>query len=95
MSEVEVETLYLGRRARFGMHRDGTTVLAAARAAQLELPSMCEAGSCATCRARLRAGEVSMLANLVLGADELAAGYVLACQAVPLSARLTLDFDAA
>jgi len=93
MGEVEVEILYLGRWTVFGMQRDGTTVLEAARAAQVELPSMCEAGSCATCRARLRAGEVSMLANLVLDDSEIAAGYVLACQALPQSARLTLEFD--
>jgi 3-ketosteroid 9alpha-monooxygenase subunit B len=92
MATVTVVTTWQGHRAEFAMD-DGATVLEAARAAGVELPAMCEAGSCATCRAYLRAGTVNLLANSVLADDELATGWVLACQAVPDSAHLELDFD--
>lgn len=35
-----------------------------------------------------------MLNNLILDEAELAAGYLLACQTIPESAVLSLDFDA-
>ena len=38
-------------------------------------------------------GEVEMDLNHALGAAEIAAGYVLSCQAHPLSERVVLDFD--
>ena len=76
------------------MARDGRTVLEASRTAGVDLPFSCEAGCCSTCRAKLIAGELHMLNNLILDAAECAAGYVLACQAVPDSTHLCLDFDA-
>jgi enoyl-CoA hydratase len=39
-------------------------------------------------------GEVAMAANYSLEADELAAGYVLSCQALPTSGDVVVDFDA-
>ena len=82
-----------GTAAVFAMQRDGATILEGSRAAGLILPASCESGSCATCRAKLLAGRVSLLANFALDDNELAAGYVLACQAVPASVALVLDFD--
>ena len=93
-TDVQVTVLVLRERTTFSMCRDGSTVLEAGRAAGVELPYSCEAGSCSTCRARLVAGQVHMLNNLILDDTELAAGYVLACQAVPESEALSLDFDA-
>ena len=49
---------------------------------------------CATCRARLVQGEVTMKANYGLSAEEVAQGYVLTCQAVPLTDDVVLDYDA-
>ncbi|MCB1746874.1 MAG: 2Fe-2S iron-sulfur cluster binding domain-containing protein [Gammaproteobacteria bacterium] len=89
-----VRVRVFGTEDSFAMPRDGRTVLEAARGAGIDLPSSCEAGSCSTCRARLTAGRVHLLGNLALDDDELAQGYVLACQAVPESAELALDFDA-
>ena len=95
MSRTVVETVFQGHRATFEMERGATTVLEAAQAAQVDLPSMCTAGICATCRARLLAGEVTMLNNMALDDVEVAEGFVLACQSLPLSERLLLDFDCA
>jgi ring-1,2-phenylacetyl-CoA epoxidase subunit PaaE len=39
-------------------------------------------------------GEVRMRRNFALEDDELDAGYVLTCQAVPVSDAVTVDYDA-
>jgi ring-1,2-phenylacetyl-CoA epoxidase subunit PaaE len=91
--------------ARVVLVRDGLTreialspaqpdILTAAAAAGIELPFSCTSGVCGTCRARLLEGEVDMARNFALDARELAAGFVLVCQARPRSARVVLSFDA-
>ena len=94
MARVQVTVRMFGAEARFDMEDDGATVLAAAREAGVDLPSSCEAGVCASCRARLLVGEVELMNDLTLDPTERAAGYVLACQALPRSPSLLLDFDA-
>lgn len=71
----------------------GVALLDAAVAAGLDLPYSCKGGVCATCRARLCAGEVDMAANYALDPDEVAAGFVLTCQARARSARVVVDYD--
>ena len=93
-AETEVSVVVFGQHHVFCMPRDGRTILEAGRAAGIELPYSCEAGSCASCRAKLIAGQARMLNNLILDEAELAAGYLLACQTIPESAVLSLDFDA-
>jgi ring-1,2-phenylacetyl-CoA epoxidase subunit PaaE len=72
----------------------GERVLDAALRVRPELPFACRGGVCATCRARLLAGEVRMDRNYALEPDELAAGYVLTCQSHPCGAGVVLDYDA-
>jgi ring-1,2-phenylacetyl-CoA epoxidase subunit PaaE len=73
---------------------DGTNILDAARSSGLPAPFACKAGVCATCRARVIAGEVSMAARYGLSDEEIAAGYVLTCQAVPKGEGVAVDYDA-
>ena len=72
----------------------GANILDAARAAGLPAPFACKAGVCATCRARVTLGEVSMAARYGLSDEEIAAGYVLTCQAVPKGDGVAVDYDA-
>jgi ring-1,2-phenylacetyl-CoA epoxidase subunit PaaE len=58
-----------------------------------EIPYSCRNGVCTTCRARTVEGEVVMQRSSGLDPEERRAGYVLACQARPVSARVVLDFD--
>jgi ring-1,2-phenylacetyl-CoA epoxidase subunit PaaE len=81
-----------GRTRRIAF--DGTNILDAARSSGLPAPFACKAGVCATCRARVTAGEVSMAARYGLSDEEIAAGYVLTCQAVPKGEGVALDYDA-
>ena len=69
-------------------------ILDAAQRVRTDLPFACKGGVCGTCRARLTAGEVRMRRNFALEDDELDQGFVLACQAVPVTDRVGLDFDA-
>jgi ring-1,2-phenylacetyl-CoA epoxidase subunit PaaE len=90
--------------ARIVVVRDGVTrevpfgegdesVLAAAARAGLDVPWSCRSGVCATCRARLVEGQVRMARNFALDPAEVAAGFVLTCQAHPLSERVVVSFD--
>lgn len=72
----------------------GDTVLEAARRVGLSPPFSCEAGSCATCMARVTEGTVRMRANAALSDDEVAEGWTLTCQARPTSRTVVIDYDA-
>ena len=82
-----------GRASTFPMSRD-ERVLDAALRVRPELPYACKGGVCSTCRARVVSGEVAMARNFALEPDELAAGYVLTCQASPVTDTLSVDYDA-
>ncbi|HEU4424789.1 MAG TPA: 1,2-phenylacetyl-CoA epoxidase subunit PaaE [Pilimelia sp.] len=90
---TDVTILLDGRSSSFRMGRH-ERVLDAALKVRGELPYACKSGVCSTCRARLVSGEVTMARNYALEADEMAAGYVLTCQASPVSDKLVVDYDA-
>jgi ferredoxin-NADP reductase len=86
-------TLHLGGRKVTVPHRPGTTVLQSARFAGLRAPSSCESGSCATCMARVVEGEARMRNNEALTRGEVADGWVLTCQAEPVSSSVTVVYE--
>jgi ring-1,2-phenylacetyl-CoA epoxidase subunit PaaE len=69
-------------------------ILDSARAAGLPAPFACKAGVCATCRAKVTSGKVEMAARYGLTDEEVAAGYVLTCQSVPVGDGVAVDYDA-
>ena len=69
------------------------SILDAVLTCRPDLPYSCRNGVCATCRARVVDGRVEMARNWALTEEELAAGYVLTCQSVPLTDHVTVDFD--
>ena len=71
----------------------GTTILDAALQKGADLPFACKGGVCCTCRAKIKEGEVEMLVNYALEPEEVEAGFVLSCQAIPLSEKVVVDFD--
>lgn len=84
-----------GRETRLELSPDGENILDAALDAGVDLPFACKGGACATCKAKLVAGEVEMDVRHALEDDEIAAGYVLTCQAHPLTDGVVVDFDQA
>jgi ring-1,2-phenylacetyl-CoA epoxidase subunit PaaE len=82
-----------GRASSFTMRRD-ERVLDAALRIRSELPYACKGGVCSTCKAKVTSGRVEMARNYALEPDEVAAGYVLTCQASPVTDAVAVDYDA-
>jgi len=82
-----------GIRREIAFSREQPSILDAASAAGLEVPFSCTSGVCGTCRAKLVEGKVRMERNFALDKKEVAAGYVLTCQAHPTTERVVLSFD--
>lgn len=72
---------------------EGEAILDAALRAGMDLPYACKGGMCSTCRAKVVEGETLMDVNYSLEPWELKAGFVLTCQAHPVSDRVVVDYD--
>lgn len=77
----------------FELSYQGDSILDTALYEGADLPFACKGGVCCTCRAKLVEGKVEMDLNYALEADELAAGFILACQSHPRSKKVIIDFD--
>ena len=103
-AEVHHEDVPLGAGAEVTVVLEGRTstvtvpsgmaVLDGAQLVRPDLPFACKGGVCGTCRAKVVNGAVTMRRNYALEDDELAAGYVLTCQALPTTDAVTVDYDA-
>lgn len=67
-------------------------ILDAALDAGLDPPYACQEGVCCTCRAKLLSGQVSLDEREGLSDEELEAGFILTCQAHPLTADVELEY---
>jgi ring-1,2-phenylacetyl-CoA epoxidase subunit PaaE len=95
--QAEGQTVTLrqdGRDRAITLSGEDESILDAALRQGADLPYACKGGVCATCKCKVLRGEVSMATNYSLEPDELAAGYVLSCQSLPLTADVIVDFDA-
>jgi ring-1,2-phenylacetyl-CoA epoxidase subunit PaaE len=72
---------------------EGEAILDAALRAGVDLPFACKGGMCSTCRAKLVEGEAQMDVNYSLEPWELKAGFILTCQAKPVSEKVVVDYD--
>ncbi|GAB3475437.1 2Fe-2S iron-sulfur cluster-binding protein [Polaromonas eurypsychrophila] len=81
-----------GKSYELRMH-DHERVLDVALAAGLDLPYSCKGGVCCTCRAKVIAGQVHMEKNFTLEDWEVKKGFVLSCQARPLSDSVSISYD--
>ena len=82
-----------GRSRTIEFDPEKESILENTRASGMRAPYSCKAGVCATCRAKVTSGKVEMVRNFALSAEEVASGYILTCQAVPVSDDVELDFD--
>jgi ring-1,2-phenylacetyl-CoA epoxidase subunit PaaE len=69
------------------------SILDAALRAGMDLPFACKGGMCSTCRAKLVKGDARMEVNYSLEPWELKAGFILTCQARPVSDKVVVDYD--
>ncbi len=72
---------------------EGKTILDGLLDIKEEAPYSCTTGSCSTCMAKVTKGKVEMEICYALDDDEIADGYILTCQAKPITAEVELSFD--
>lgn len=67
------------RSGKAGIALEGQSLLEAAAAAGVDIPSACRQGQCGTCKTRLLDGQVHMTAENGLDPESKARGFVLTC----------------
>ncbi len=82
-----------GKEFHFVMDDDFDNILDGALSAGADLPFACKGGVCSTCKCKVLEGEVKMKVNYALEEKEVAQNFVLSCQAVPTTEKVTVDFD--
>jgi ring-1,2-phenylacetyl-CoA epoxidase subunit PaaE len=90
---TQITILDGGKEFHFAMTKDFDNILDAALAAGADLPFACKGGVCSTCKCKVMEGNVEMKVNYALDKNEVAQNYILSCQAVPTSDKVTVDFD--
>jgi ring-1,2-phenylacetyl-CoA epoxidase subunit PaaE len=91
--EARITIIRDGLKREVSFRKGQPSILDCASAAGLEVPFSCTSGVCGTCRAKLVEGQVRMDRNFALDKAEVAGGFVLTCQAHPLTERVVLSFD--
>ncbi|MFO1187917.1 MAG: 2Fe-2S iron-sulfur cluster-binding protein [Alphaproteobacteria bacterium] len=82
-----------GKRAKVAFDPAKGSILDSVRAAGFPAPYACKGGVCATCRARVTEGKVEMKQNFGLTPKEVGEGFVLTCQAAPVTEGVALTYD--
>ena len=89
----DVTVVMDGRSIQMDITADGENILDAGINQGMDLPYSCKGGVCSTCKAKLLEGEVDMDITHGLEAGEMEQGFILTCQAHPISDKVVVDFD--
>jgi ring-1,2-phenylacetyl-CoA epoxidase subunit PaaE len=89
-----VKVIQYGIETEFKLETGGLTILEAAIEAGVDAPFSCKGAVCCTCRAKVLEGQVKMNANFALTDAEVEEGFILTCQAHPLTDTVVVDYDA-
>ena len=90
--ECFVKVIVDEEEVSFSMSKD-KTILESALEHDVDAPYSCQGGICSTCIAKITEGEAKMRQNNVLTDEEIEEGFVLTCQAEPLTSTLVVDYD--
>ena len=94
LTEVSKVTIRMdGKETRLDISYHGQSILDAGIEAGLDLPYSCKSGTCNTCKAQLKSGNVIMDRNFALEQDELEEGFILTCQSHPSVEEIYVDYD--
>lgn len=89
---TEITVVLDDEETTFTMSQDNL-ILDAALDEDLDAPYSCRGGICSTCMAIVTEGEAKMRKNDILTDGEVAKGYILTCQAQPITPTITVNYD--
>jgi len=92
VEKVQLTVVYDDEQETFEMSGD-KTILDAALEKDLDVPYSCQGGVCTSCMAKVIEGRAIMESNSVLTEDEIEDGFVLTCQAHPVTEKVVVDYD--
>ena len=90
----KIKVLQYGIETDFELQTSSISILDAAIEAGVDAPFSCKGAVCCTCRAKVLEGKVRMDANFALTEAEVEEGFILTCQAHPLTEKVVIDYDA-
>lgn len=90
----QITVIQYGFETQMTLNTDGLSILDASIEAGVDAPFSCKGAVCCTCRAKVLEGKVKMDNNFALTDAEVEEGFVLTCQAHPLTEKVVIDFDA-
>lgn len=95
IAEVEsrITVVIDGLSTHFTLDSRGDSILDAALHAGADVPYACKGAVCCTCKAKLEQGKVEMDLNYALSQEEVENGYILTCQAHPISEYVVVNYD--
>ena len=93
LAKSKIKVISDGREINVDYSDDHGSILEATLKSGIDVSFACKGGVCATCRAKVIEGEVDMKLNYGLEPEEIADGFVLTCQSVPLTKNVTISFD--
>ena len=71
----------------------GDTILDSAMDEGADVPFSCKGAVCCTCKAKVTEGKAIMDKNYSLSEEEVEDGFILTCQARPITENIIVDFD--
>jgi len=92
--KAKVKVIQYGIETDFDLETSSISILEAAIEAGVDAPFSCKGAVCCTCRARVLEGQVKMTANFALTDQEVEEGFILTCQAHPVTEKVVVDYDA-
>lgn len=92
-AEARITVIRDGMAREIAFHATDPSLLDAAAREGMDVPFSCKSGVCSTCRCKVLQGRVRMDKNFALDKDEIAAGFILSCQAHPLTEQVVISFD--
>lgn len=84
-NEAEIVRVTFGKIGKFMEISQRDTLLAAAKAADIAIPSACGFGVCGTCKVKVVSGETHMVHSGGISQKEIDQGYILACCTNPIT----------
>lgn len=90
--ETQIEVLVDDETFSFTMDKK-MVVLDAVLKENIDAPYSCQGGVCSSCIARVTEGKAEMANNQILTDGEIEEGFILTCQAHPLTPTLKVDYD--